>query len=321
MQSRADLVVILGSGGTIAGVAARADDHVGYQAASLGVSALARAVPGLQGLPLETEQVAQLDSRNMDLATWLLLAQRAAFHLARPEVSGLVLTHGTDTLEETAYFLHRVLHAAKPVVLTAAMRPATALSADGPQNLFDAVTLARVPGACGVMAVLGGQVFAGQDLRKVHGYRVDAFSAGDAGLLGLMENASLRRFRDWPQADPHPAAASLANPAPWPQVAVLISHAGASADVFDAVAASGVAGIVIAGTGNGSVHHAFEAAAQRARAKGLQVWRSSRCQLGGVVGRQDRAPQPGPDSAIPSAGVLTAVQARIELMLDLRAGA
>ncbi len=110
----------------------------------------------------------------------------------------MVITHGTDTLEETAYFLHRVLAPAKPVVLTAAMRPASALLSDGPQNLLDALTLAASAGARGVLAVLAQQVFGAAELRKVHSYRLDAFGAGDAGPLGRIEEGRLRRFRDWP---------------------------------------------------------------------------------------------------------------------------
>ena len=108
------------------------------------------------------------------------LAARVAHHLARDEVAGVVITHGTDTLEETAYFLQRVLAPAKPVVLTAAMRPATAPSADGPQNLLDAVRVAALPGACGVLACIAGTVHAGDQVRKIHPYRVDAFDSGDA---------------------------------------------------------------------------------------------------------------------------------------------
>ena len=120
MPSPASRIVILGTGGTIAGQAARADDAVGYTAGALGVQVLIDAVPPLQAVDLEAEQVAQLDSKDMDAATWQRLAQRAAHHLARPEVQGVVVTHGTDTLEETAWFLHRVLAPAKPLVLTAA---------------------------------------------------------------------------------------------------------------------------------------------------------------------------------------------------------
>ena len=125
-------IVILGTGGTIAGQSAARTDNVGYRAGELGVAQLVAAIPALAGWPLEAEQVAQLDSKDMSHAIWRALAERVAAHLARPDVAGLVITHGTDTLEETAWLLHRVLAPTKPVVLTAAMRPASALQADGP---------------------------------------------------------------------------------------------------------------------------------------------------------------------------------------------
>jgi L-asparaginase len=314
MPSTPGTVVVLGTGGTIAGTAAHAAQHTGYTAGVLGAEALVAALPALQGLPLEAHTLAQLDSCDMDAATWALLAGQVARHLARPEVAGVVVTHGTDTLEETAYFLHRVVAAAKPLVLTAAMRPATALSPDGPQNLFDAVSVARTPGACGVLAVLGGVVHAGAELRKVHGYRVQAFSTGDAGPLAMLEDGVLRVLRSWPDAPLHPAAGRLTSwPAAgtWPLVDIVTSHALADGRVVDALVAAGSRGMVLAGTGNGSVHREVKTAALRAMAQGVRVWRASRCQLGGVVGG-------GPDD-LPSAGTLTPVQARIELMLDLLA--
>jgi L-asparaginase len=304
-------VVIIGTGGTIAGTAARPQDHVGYTAGALDVADLIAAVPALQGQSLEAETLAQLDSCDMDHLTWAALARRAAWHLARPEVAGVVVTHGTDTLEETAYFLHRTLAAAKPLVLTAAMRPATALSADGPQNLLDAVTVAREPGAHGVLAVLGARVMAGRDLRKVHGYRVDAFDTGDAGPVAVLEDGIVRHFRAWPDPQAHTADVLGSDPASWPVVDVVTSHAGARAAVIDALVAAGAQGLVIAGTGNGSVHTALCEAAGRAQTAGVRVWRASRCQRGGVVG--------APVGTLPSAGPLTAVQARIELLLDLLA--
>jgi L-asparaginase len=303
------LVVVIGTGGTIAGTAPRADDQLGYQAARLDAQTLVDAVPSLREQALEVETLARLDSCDMDHATWLRLRDRVAEVLARPEVAGVVVTHGTDTLEETAYFLHRTLGAPKPVVLTAAMRPATALSADGPRNLLDAVSVARMGGARGVVVVLGGQVFVGADLRKVHGFRLDAFSAGDAGPLGVVEDGRLRRFRPWPDEPLHPAAAALADALDWPAVDIATSHAGARGALIDALVAAGARGIVIAGTGNGSVHRDLLAAARRAQAAGVVVRRASRCQLGGVVG--------GRPDALPSAGVLTAPQARVELLLDL----
>ncbi|MED5619376.1 asparaginase [Ideonella sp. BN130291] len=302
-------VVILGTGGTIAGRSAQAGDNVGYTAGQIGVDALVAAVPALAGEALEAQQVAQLDSKDMDHATWLLLAQHLAYQLARPEVQGVVITHGTDTLEETAYFLHRLLAPPKPVVLTAAMRPATALLADGPQNLLDAVRVARCAGARGVVTVLNGQVLAAEDVRKVHSYRVEAFSAGDAGPLAVMEEGRLRLFRDWPQGQALGLAWLPSDVARWPRVEVLLSHAGASGGLVEALVAQGVRGIVVAGTGNGTVHRDMQAALQRAQLAGVRVLRSSRCVNGAVVG----------DGLLDSAGALPPVKARIELMLQLMA--
>jgi L-asparaginase len=311
MQNNAGVVVILGTGGTIAGTAARPDDLVGYTSGALSAEALVAAVPALAGQAIEAETLARLDSSDMDHATWAALRERAGVHLARREVASVVVTHGTDTLEETAYFLHRTLAAPKPLVLTAAMRPATALSADGPQNLLDAVTVAREPGARGVLVALAGRVHSGAELRKLHGWRVDAFASGDAGALAVVEDGRLRRFREWPGAPLHAAAAALGDPATWPVVDIVTSHAGASGRTLDALLAAGARGIVIAGTGNGSVHRELEQAARRAMAAGVAVRRASRCLLGGVVGE--------PADALPSAGTLTPPQARIEMLLDLLA--
>ena len=305
-------VVILGTGGTIAGTADSATDSVGYRAASLSVEALVAAVPPLAGWPIECRQLAQLDSKDMTLALWLALATEVQRQLQRGDVAGVVITHGTDTLEETAYFLHRVLAPDRPVVLTAAMRPASSLQADGPQNLLDAVTLARDAAWAGVLAVLGGRVYGAADLRKQHGWRIGAFGGGDAGALALLQDGVLQRFREPPQAALHPAAARMpADPAAWPRVEIVTSHGGASGAVIDALRADGVDGIVIAGTGNGSVHQALLQAARRSVDAGVPVVRASRCLLGGVFG--------APPDALPAYGALTPWQARIELMLDLLA--
>ena len=311
MASIDGTVVVLGTGGTIAGTAADVSDNVGYSAAQLGVQALVAAVPPLAQWPIECEQVAQVDSKDMSHGLWLRLAQRVAHHLQRPQVTGIVITHGTDTLEETAYFLHRVLAPAKPVVLTAAMRPATALLADGPQNLLDAVTVAREPGAQGVLAFLAGRVFAGSEVRKVQSYRLDAFEAGEAGPIALVEEGRLRRFRAWPQGQALGLALLRPDAAAWPWVALLTSHAGADGGMVEALAEAGVQGIVVAGTGNGSVHENLEAALQRAAGRGIRVVRVSRCARGGVVGCGG--------SALPALPELGAAQARIELMLGLLA--
>jgi len=312
-EAAAARVVVLGTGGTIAGTSASAGDNVGYTAAQRGVAQLVAAVPALAQVPLETEQVAQLDSKDMGYAVWRELAHRIAQHLARAEVAGVVVTHGTDTLEETAWFLQRVLAPAKPVVLTAAMRPATALHSDGPQNLVDAIGIAREPGARGVVAALAGTLHAARDVRKVHPYRIDAFSSGDAGPLGRIEEGRLRRTRDWPEASdglgvdllPQDAAA-------WPWVEIVTSGVQADGAAVRALLAAGVRGLVVATTGNGSVHASLEAALHAAQQQGVAVLRATRCHDGSII----EAASAQPD-ALPSAGDLTPVKARVELMLRL----
>jgi L-asparaginase len=308
------LVVVLGTGGTIAGTAASAADNVGYVAAQAGVEQLLAALRGAAGR-LEAEQVAQVDSKDMDFALWCRLAARVAHHLGRPEVAGVVITHGTDTLEETAYFLHRTLAPTKPVVLTGAMRPATSLQADGPQNLADAIAVARTPAARGVLVAIAGAVHRGDEVRKVHAYRLDPFSSGDGGPLGRVEEGRLRRLRDWPDAEALAVDVLGSQPADWPRVAILSACAGADAWMVDALRSAGVRGIVVAATGNGTLHHALEASLLAARAAGIAVLRSTRCQEGRIVpgGRRH-------GDELPSAGGLTPVQARIELTLRLLRG-
>ena len=301
------VTVVLGTGGTIAGTAARPDVNVGYAAAQIGVDARVAAVPALAGMAVESEQVAQLDSKDMDYATWRRLARRTLHHLARAEVGGVVVTHGTDTLEETAYFLQRVLAPSKPVVLTAAMRPATSLAADGPQNLLDAVAVAREPGARGVVVALAGRVFDAVGVRKVHTYRPDAFDGGDVGPLGLVEEGRVRRFRDWPLDVPLGLDLVEREADAWPRVEIVMNHAGADGDIVRALLARGVEGLVVAGTGNGMVSARLQAALEHARAQGVSVRRATRCARGPVLGGED------------GAGELSAVQARVELILELLA--
>lgn len=305
-------VVILGTGGTIAGASPVAGDNVGYTAAQRSVADLLAVVPGLASLAIEAQQVAQLDSKDMDAATWQQLARAVAAQLARADVQGVVVTHGTDTLEETAWLLQQVLAPAKPVVLVAAMRPATALAADGPQNLLDAVAVARTPGAQGVVAVLAGRVHAAGAVRKVHTYRTDAFDSGEAGVLGVVEEGVLRRFRDWPAGQPLGLAVLDLAPADWPWVEIVTSHAAARADGVRSLLAAGVQGLVVAATGNGSVHRALAEALDAARAAGVPVWLCTRCAGGALV--------PAPGTAPSPAAAMSPWQARLALQLQLLSG-
>lgn len=322
-------LVVLGTGGTIAGTALSASDNIGYTAAQVGVDQLLDAVPGLSralaGRVLVTEQVAQIDSKDMSFSVWRELALRVSFHLAQPDVKGVVITHGTDTLEETAYFLHAALPAsqlkAKPVVLTCSMRPASSAASDGPQNLMDAVAVATTPGACGVVAVCAGTIHGAVDVQKIHPYRLDAFNSGDAGPVGYVEEGCVRLVRNWPSAPVDIAQAAIekiASIASWPRVEIVMNYAGASGAIVDALlsqdgaphtGAARVRGLVVAGTGNGTMHYELEAALIRAQAAGVQVLRATRCPNGRVL--------PTAGDAIPDSQGLSPVKARVALMLSL----
>lgn len=307
-------VVVLGTGGTIAGKAASSDDNIGYTAAQVGVADLLGGIEAPEGVTLEAEQVAQVDSKDMSFDIWQQLARRCAHWLAQADVAGVVITHGTDTIEETAFFLHSVLAPSKPVVLTCAMRPATALSPDGPQNVRDAISVAATQGARGVTVVCAGVVHGGVDIQKVHTYRLDAFASGDAGPVGYVEEGEVRVVRAWPQGEALRATKLLGTAdVQWPRVEIVMSHAGASGAVIDAlllsVGTEPLRGLVIATTGNGTLHHALETAALRAQDAGVSVIRATRCVSGRIL--------PKAGDALRDAGALTPVKARIALMLEL----
>lgn len=310
-------VVVLGTGGTIAGRSSSVEDLVGYTAGVIPVDDLVAGLPLPEGFGIELEQVAQVDSKDMTLAVWQRLGQRLEHHLARPQVQGVVITHGTDTLEETAWFLHRVLAPAKPVVMTCAMRPATALAPDGPQNLSDALRVAADGRVRGVVLVCAGWVHAAEHVAKVHTWQLDAFDSGDAGPLGAVEAGALRLFRqpDTGQADPALWAKVQAAQA-LPRVELVFSHADVQGHLVRsllAYRASGVPtlrGLVVAGTGNGTVHEALAKALEEAQAQGVVVWRGTRC----ARGRPVTSGRSGGDWPVAEPSV---VKARLSLALSL----
>ena len=309
-------IVVLGTGGTIAGTGNDDGRALGYQAGQIGVAQLlqgAGALATAQGLQVVTEQVAQLDSKDMGVAVWQALAQACQRWLAQDEVAALVITHGTDTLEETAWLLQSALQPGKPVVLTCAMRPATALSADGPANLRDALcAAAQLP--AGVWVVAAGEVHAARWVRKVHPYRLNAFAGVGAGPQGWVEEGVLRLHTGLDTATalvgaPLCAAAWAVPAVQWPWVEVVTSCAAARAQSVDALVAAGVQGLVVAATGNGSVHSALAQGLERARQAGVAVVCTTRCEQGQIV-LAPAAPQGEVSSLSP-------VKARIELMLQL----
>ncbi|MCC8391282.1 asparaginase [Paraburkholderia sp. MMS20-SJTR3] len=311
-------IAVLATGGTIAGSAADAANTAGYKAGVVGVDQLLAAVPALSSVArLAPEQIASVDSKDMALPLWTTLAQRINTLLASDDVDGVVITHGTDTLEETAYLLHLTIKSDKPVVLTAAMRPASALSADGPLNLLNAVTVAAHASARGqgVLVAFNNRIHSARDVVKTSTYAVDAFQSPEIGALGWVQDGRVEFQRRVLRA--HTLASEFAIGAAWPQVEIVASYAGVSRIAVDALVAAGVRGIVVAGTGNGSIHQSLQQALVDAVARGVPVVRSSRVGSGHVMRNGAAA-----DDALGfvGAGALNPYKARVLLMLALAAG-
>jgi L-asparaginase len=311
-------IAVLATGGTIAGEAGDAAKTSGYKAGVVGVDKLLGAVPSLsQVARIHSEQVASIDSKDMTPALWATLCTRVNALLAQDDIDGIVITHGTDTLEETAYLLHLTVKSEKPVVLTAAMRPATALSADGPLNLLNAVTVAasRASWKQGVLVAFNNQIHCGRDVTKTSTYAVDAFRSPEGGVLGWVQDGQVEFQRS--VVRPHTLQSPFQIAGELPAVEIVTSYAGASRVPIDALVAAGVKGLVIAGTGNGSIHSTLQQAVADAIKQGVAVVRSSRVGAGHVM-RNGAAP----DDALGSitAGALNPYKTRVLLMLALAAG-
>ncbi|HEY2024256.1 asparaginase [Paraburkholderia sp.] len=311
-------IAVLATGGTIAGAAADVTNTSGYQAGVVGVDQLLSAVPALSTVArIAPEQIASIDSKDMALPLWTTVAQRVNTLLAADDVDGVVITHGTDTLEETAYLLHLTVKSDKPVVLTAAMRPASALSADGPLNLLNAVTVAAHAAARGqgVLVAFNNRIHSARDVVKTSTYAVDAFQSPEIGALGWVQDGRVDIQRAVVRA--HTLTSEFSIGTAWPAVEIVASYAGVSRVAVDALVAAGVRGIVVAGTGNGSIHQALQQALAEAASRGVAVVRSSRVGSGHVMRNGAAA-----DDALGfvSAGALNPYKTRVLLMLALAAG-
>jgi L-asparaginase len=255
----------------------------------------------------------------MGWGVWQALGEALQTHLAREDVAGVVITHGTDTLEETALLLHCLLDGRKPVVLTAAMRPATAPDADGPMNLRDAVQVVQEAsrrGLGGVVAVLHGRVWAGAHVRKCHSTALDAFDGGGRTPLAEVDEAGHWHWAEAPWPSALAGGLDVLRRTP-PRVEIVYSHADADGWLLRAALAHGdelgappLSGVVVAGTGHGTVHCRLMDALEEASRRGVTVWLSTRVARGGVTARDA-------SQIWPVGGMLTAAQARVALMLTL----
>ncbi|MCC8170524.1 MAG: type II asparaginase [Parabacteroides sp.] len=273
---------ILATGGTIAGVGASSTGSA-YKPGQLGVDQLLAAVPEIKEVAEVTgEQVFTIASQDMTVADWLQLARRVNELLARDDVDGIVLTHGTDTMEETAYFLNLTVKSDKPVVLTGAMRPATSLSADGPLNLFDAVVTAGAEESAGrgVLVVLNGTVSGARDVMKTHTLDVETFRSPNTGALGYVSDAKVHYRMDGEKLHTAHSVFDVTGLTELPRVGIVYGYAGAEPALVEALVQKGYAGIVHAGVGNGNIAADVFPALIQARNKGVQIVRSSRIPSG-----------------------------------------
>jgi L-asparaginase len=310
-------LLLLATGGTIAGCADDSATLNDYTAGVLGGDALLAAVPQLQDLATITvEQVANVDSADLLFEHWraLLARIRDAF-AADPELAGVVITHGTNTLEETAWFLQLLIDHPRPVVLVGAMRPATALSADGPLNLLQAVQVALSPVArgYGVLVVMDGQIHGAQRVTKVATQGVGAFASPGSGPLGRVDDVGVHLpTASGPRQVPF---AGLALPEQWPQVPIVYGSVEPEPLLLTACLNARVPGLVFTGTGAGQLSAAERSALQAWSGKRPLMLRANRCGSGPVHSHSDDE-----RLGLLSAGSLNPQKARVLLLLCLLAG-
>lgn len=310
-------VVILATGGTIAGTGATSTTTVGYTAAKLGVDKMIESVPELKKVAeVRGEQVAQIASESMNNEVWLKLAKRVNQLLAQRDVDGIVITHGTDTIEETAYFLDLVVKSKKPVVVVGAMRPSTAISADGPINLYNAVLLAGSKEAVGkgVLVALNDQINAAREVTKTNTSTADTFRTPELGFLGYMQDNKAHFYRMSTRKNTADTEFDVSKLDRLPRVDIVYGYANMDRVAMDAEIQAGAEGIVQAGVGDGSVAAQMMPAFRDARKKGVIVVRSSRVG-NGIVARNGEANDDKEDLVV--SDTLNAQKARILLMLAL----
>jgi L-asparaginase len=280
-------IVILATGGTIAGAQA-SSSQVGYTSGSFSVDDLIKAVPQLQDLAdLSGEQVANIGSQTMNHEVWLKLAKRVNEVLADTNTDGVVITHGTDTMEETAYFLSLVVKSDKPVVLVGSMRPATAIGADGPANLYNAVALAANPDARGLgpLVVLNDEIHYAHEAQKMNTTELNTFHSPNRGRAGVINVGHAHFFNKNTTRLGVNSEFSVdgMTPSDLPDVEIIYSYENLGPDMINSLVKQGVKGIVLAGVGDGNTTDAAIAALADAAKQGVAVVRSSRTGSGLVV--------------------------------------
>lgn len=315
MKKAKSRIAILGTGGTIAGFIDSTIATTGYTAGAIDIDVLIKAVPQIRDLAdISWEQIANIDSSNMCDEIWLRLAKKIA-KLFAEGIDGVVITHGTDTMEETAYFLNLTIKSDKPVVLVGAMRPSTAISADGPKNLYNAVALAANKEAKnkGVMVAINDKILSARGVVKTHSLNVDAFSSPDFGDLGYIVDGKVFFYNNITKAHTKNTPFDISNFTSLPKVDILYTYSNDGSGVAaKAFFENGTKGIVVAGSGAGSIHKNQKDVLKELLKKGLKVVVSSRV-VAGCVAVSDSDEKLG----FISAEDLNPQKARVLLMLAL----
>ena len=315
-QAKLPNIVILATGGTIAGAGASSTGSA-YTSGQVKIEAMIDAVPNIRKLAnLRGEQTANVGSQDMSVKVWLDLANRINELLKSNDVDGIVITHGTDTQEETAYFLNLVVKSDKPVVLTGSMRPSTALSADGPLNMYNAVALAANPNAkgYGVMVVMNDDIHAARDVRKMISTPVHTFQSPQEGLIGTVIFGDVLFFHKPSGRHTTNSEFSVDGLKSLPRVDIVYGCADMSTDLIDIMIKAGAKGIVIAGVGDGNMNAGTLEAIKRATKAGIPVVRATRVPIGAVLIKGEVVDA---DYGSVSSDELNPQKARILLMLAL----
>lgn len=316
-QQKLANVVVLATGGTIAGAGASAANSATYQAAKVGIEQLIAGIPELsQVANVRGEQVMQIASESITNENLLQLGRRVAELADSKDVDGIVITHGTDTLEETAYFLNLVEKTDKPIVVVGSMRPGTAMSADGMLNLYNAVAVAGSKEAHGkgVLVTMNDEIQSGRDVSKMINIKTEAFKS-PWGPLGMVVEGKSYWFRLPAKRHTSGSEFDIKTIKSLPDVEIAYGYGNVSDTAYKALAQSGAKAIIHAGTGNGSVSSRVVPALQELRKNGVQIIRSSHVNAGGFVLRNAEQPDDKYDWVV--ANDLNPQKARILAMVAL----
>lgn len=277
---------IIATGGTIAGIQPDTK-RAGYKSGSVSVDDLIKAIPQLKDLAeISCEQVSNIGSQTMNNEVWLKLANRLNEVLSDPKIDGAVITHGTDTMEETAYFLSLTVKSEKPIVMVGSMRPSTSMSADGPMNLYNASIIAGDKGAIdrGVLVVLNDEIHYGREVEKKNTTQLNTFHSAIQGRAGLVHAGKITWFSKLNTLYGNRSEFSINNLTELPRVDIVYSYANFGRDMIDFLVQQGVKAIVLAGVGDGNTTNEALDGLIDASKQGVIVVRSSRVGSGLVIG-------------------------------------